>query len=69
MTEADFDGNGSIDYRMTKNYDASGGLLYWENDRGADGLVEIRCTFDPVCPPPHPNESCECRGEQANAGQ
>lgn len=60
--EADFDGDGAPDLRVTYDYDDRGNLLRWNNDRGADGTIELPCTFEPPCPPPHPNEDCHCYG-------
>ncbi len=58
--EADIDGDGRPNFRRTNVYDVEGALLRWEHDSGADGLDPMVCTFTPPCPPPHPNESCEC---------
>ena len=58
--EADIDGDGRPNFRRTNFYDADGALLRWEHDPGADGLDTMPCTFDPPCPLPHPNPSCEC---------
>jgi len=60
--EADFDGDGALDLRTTYDYDEQGNLLRWNNDRGADGSIEVPCTFSPPCPPPHPNRECHCLG-------
>ncbi len=60
--EADFDGDGAIDLRLTHVYDDAGNKLRWEHDRGADGEIDLVCTFTPPCPPPHPNDSCHCYG-------
>lgn len=62
MMEADFDGDGRPDLRMSYAYDAAGNLLRWDNDRGADGTVDMPCVFVPPCPPPHPNSACTCAG-------
>jgi len=67
--EADFDGDQQPDLRIAYVYDESGNLLRWENDRGADGIIEMLCTFHPVCPPPHPNETCQCFGEPREVTQ
>jgi hypothetical protein len=60
--EADFEGDGRPNFRLTYVYDAEGRILRWEDDQGADGTVETPCVFDPPCPPPHPNSSCFCYG-------
>lgn len=62
--EADIDGDGRPNFRHTYVYDASGALLRWEHDMGADGVDPMRCYFDPPCPPPHPNASCSCVAAQ-----
>lgn len=62
MMEADFDGDGRPNTRMSYVYDAAGNLVRWDNDQGADGTVDMPCTFEPPCPPPHPNSACSCVG-------
>jgi len=64
--EADFDGDGTPDLRITYEYDDDGNLLRWNNDQGADGSIETPCTFSPPCPPPHPNDDCSCYGPPRN---
>ncbi|MEZ4338066.1 MAG: hypothetical protein R3B82_15710 [Sandaracinaceae bacterium] len=39
--EADFDGDGTPDLRITYDYDEQGNLLRWNHDQGADGTIEL----------------------------